>query len=118
MYKIPEEFKISEIINEEINQIGFGLNYVTLFYNKGFIQFSGSFSFQHSGRKDDFNEVYPVKDDFGLLKLLGKKITQIKTNDGRNILILWIDHNIILKLIGSKEYESYIINIHGKEVIV
>ena len=118
MYRIPDDFNLINIKNEVIIQIAFGLNFITLFFSKGFIQFSGSFSFYDKGQKYDYEEVYPVQDDYNLLKLLEKKITQVITNEDRNVLILEFEDKIILKLIGSESYESYTLNIDGKEIII
>lgn len=77
MYKIPESFDISVLKSEIVSQIVFGLNFVALFFNKGYIQISGSFSFGYFGKQFNYDEVYPVKDDFGLLQILEKKLQML-----------------------------------------
>jgi hypothetical protein len=116
MYRIPEN--IDAIKNEIINQIAFGVNVITLFFSKGFIQFSGCFVFLYDGQKFEQDEVYPVQHDHGLLQLLEKRITSIIVNNERNILTLEFEGRFVLKLIGSENYESYVLNINGEEVIV
>ncbi|MBP6184082.1 MAG: hypothetical protein KA479_04025 [Saprospiraceae bacterium] len=118
MYKIPEDFNLNSIQNEEISQIAFGLNFITLFLSNGFIQFSGSFSFFYSSRKHIYDEVFPVQNDYGLLKLLEKKIVKATINNERDALTLDFEEGIILELIGSKEYESFTINLAGKKILV
>jgi hypothetical protein len=118
MYRIPESFNLSDIKDETISQIAFGLNFVTVFFNRGFIQFSGSFVLHVDGKRFDYVEVYPVKNDFGLLKLLEKKIVKVFTNDERNDLTIEFDTGIILQLKSVGQYESYTLNIDGQEVIV
>lgn len=118
MYKIPEDFYINSITNQAITQIAFGLNFVTLFFSIGLIQFSGSFSFLCNGRKQQYQEVYPVQDDFGLLNLLEKRIVQVSVNKERNVLTLEFESGAILELISGKNYESFKLIIDGKEIIV
>ncbi len=118
MYKIPEDFNVNSIKNDIISQIAFGLNFITLFFSNGLIQFSGSFSFLYDSRKHEYEEVYPVQDDFGLLNLLEKRIVQVSVNNERNVLILEFETGAILELISNKEYESFRLNIDGKEIIV
>lgn len=118
MYKIPEGFNKDSIKNNTISQIAFGLNFITLFFSNGFIQFSGGFSILFDNQKKEYEEVYPVKKDYDILMLLEKKIIDVKINNERNVLTLEFEGAIILELIGSKEYESYILNICGKEIVV
>jgi hypothetical protein len=118
MYKIPTDFNLRKIENERISQIAFSLNSVSLFFNDGFIQFSGSFSLFYQNQESNYYEVYPVRTDYRLLNLLEKKIEKISVDDERTILIIKFEDEIILKLIGMKEYESYKININQKEIIV
>jgi hypothetical protein len=117
MYKIPENFDVSEIINQVIFQIAFGLNFVSLFFDKGFIQFSGSFSFKSVVGFISYLEVYPIKDDLGLLRLLQKKITNIHINNDRNELRIEFEDKSELCLIGNR-YESFLIHINGTEIRV
>ncbi len=118
MYKIPVDLEIIKFKNERINQITFGLNVIILFIGKNFIQFSGSFLLQVKGETFYHKEVCPVKNDFGLLQLLELKITNIYTNDERDILLLDIEGDIVLKLLSNEMYESFEINIDGRRIIV
>lgn len=118
MYKIPLEFNISSLDGERITQIAFGLNYITFVFNKGFIQFSGSFSINFGNQELEYNDVYPIKNDFGLLQLLEKSIIKVLVNDLRNILTLQFEGGAILNLIGDDYYESYRIKIMEQEIII
>lgn len=118
MYKIPDDFNPISIKNEAITQIAFGINFITLFHSNGFMQFSGRFSFQHNSQKYEYEEVYPVQNDYGLLVLLEKKIVQVKINNERNALTLEFEGGIIIELIGSNDYESYTLKIDDREILV
>jgi hypothetical protein len=118
MYKIPENYDFSVLKGEFINQIAFGLNTICIFFNKGFIQFTGSFSFRHLGKQFNYDEVYPVENDFRLLQILEKEITGITLANNREELKIEFEGETMLILIGDEMYESIIININGNEVIV
>jgi len=118
MYKIPCDFDCKELINEHLNCIGFGVNYVILHFNKGFIQFSGKFIVKNNFKTKSYDEVFPLKHDFGLLLFLNKKIIAINISNNQNNLELIFEESLNIELIGDKFYESFIVNINQQEVII
>ncbi len=116
MRKVSKSFDVSILRNEIIIQVAFGLNYVLLLYSKGFIQFSGCFSIEQNSDQDNYDEVYPVKSDLGLLQLLEKKITSISLNEKSKKLNLKFEDGISLCLIGNERYESFIIKNDNFEI--
>ena len=118
MYKIPVEIKLSELVNELINQISFGYNYVILSFEKGSVQFSGPFSIEYNGLTTEYGEVYPLKGDFGLLQFIENRITHIDTNEERNCLIIEFENKGKLCLKSNEMYESFEININGERIII
>jgi hypothetical protein len=117
MYKIPENFNISQLKGEVIFQIAFGLNFVSLFFDKGYINIEGSFFISINNQKNQFN-VYPIQNDFGLLQLLEKKIIEAETNIERDRLVLLFENEYSIELVGDIGYESYTIRIGEDEIIV
>lgn len=118
MYKIPKNYNIYELKGETVYQVAFGINFITLFFSKGFIQIEGSFSTIFENETCDFCEVYPVKHDFSLLKLLERTIIEVDINSDRNVLVLLFESGFTLKLTGNEEYESYKIKINEEEIII
>lgn len=118
MYKIPKSFDISVLKNEIISQIAFGLNFVTLFFSKGFIQIEGEFATIFENQLFEYAEIYPVKNDFGLLHLLEQKIIEINVSNDRSTLELVFESGFSLKLKGNEAFESYRIKINDEEVVV
>jgi hypothetical protein len=116
MFKIPLDFNVKKIINERIIQIAFSLNSVSLFFEKGYIQFSGKFSYEKNGALKEFNEVFPAKNDFGLISLLEKQIQNATTNSERTNLKLEFENGDILLLYGTPEFESYSIKIENSMI--
>ncbi len=118
MYKIPENFNVNALQGEVIFQISYGLNFITLFFSKGFLQFEGKFVTIFKGHSQEYDEVYPVKNDFGLLQLLEQKIVDVNLSNGRNDLILLFENEFSLTLISNEAYESYTIRLNEEEIIV
>jgi len=118
MYKIPNDLEIVKLKNELISQVCFGLNHIILFFSKGSIQISGSFSVCINGVTFSYLEVYPVNNDFGLLHLLEKRIVNVNIKDERTSLRLEFEGGIILNLKSNELYESFEINFDGRRVII
>ena len=116
MYNIPINFNLEKLLGSLITQISYSINTISIFFDKvGFITISGSFRINH---KKFYDEIFPIKNDMGLLNMLGKKIINININNDRDILCIVLDNQLKLELIGNKVYESYTINIGGTELIV
>ncbi len=118
MYKIPENYNTSALKGQVIFQIAFGLNFISLFFDKGYIQFEGRFSITIGSQTHEFDEVYPINNDCGLLQLLEKSIIGVDVNKNRNILTLLFEKGLTLKLIGNPMYESFRIKIDEFEILV
>ena len=123
MYTIPKNFNLDNLKEATISQVAFSLNTISLFFdisfeNIGFITIEGFFSFSYGNKKSYYEEIYPIKKDFGLLKLLGKKVIQIQINKKRDVVILEFEDKIILELMSNEMYESYTIDINGSQIIV
>lgn len=118
MYKIPTGFKSDILKGELISQITFGLNFIMFFFDKGYIQLSGKFSVDFGNEKFYYEEVYPVTNDFGFLRLLEKSIIGTDIDANRNILTLVFEDAVTLHLIGNSEYESYKVKVNEEEFVV
>jgi hypothetical protein len=119
MYSIPNEFKIENLKDALISQISFSLNTITIFFeNSDFINIQGNFAISLDNQRIEYVEIFPIKADFGLLRLLGKKVINIELNLKRDALKLKIEEDIILELIGNEMYESFTISIQGQEALV
>lgn len=118
MYKIPEDFDISKLSDKTITSISYGINFISLFFEDGFIQILNSFVINANNNSNRYENLYPIKNDFGLLVLLEKQIIDIKTSKDREILHLFFDGNIDLLIHGDKMYESFEINYQDEQIIV
>lgn len=125
MYTIPINFDLNTLRGSIIIQICFTANTITFFFEKagsfekiGFINTEGSFAFLQKGKRSYYEEICPVQHDYGLLKLLEKKVIRAYTDEKRNDLTLEFEENMSLELIGNEVYESYTININGERIII
>ena len=119
MYSIPDDFKIESLKDASVSQLSFSVNTITIsFENSDFINIQGSFSISFDQEKFEYAEIFPVKEDLGFLRLLGKKVTNVELNLKRDTLKLEFEGNIILELVGTEMYESFTIGIQGKEALV
>ena len=117
MYKIRSNFT-KKLKNKVINEISFGLNVIVLRFVGGGIQFSGSFSIEINNQINNYNEVYPVRNDYHLLKVLEKKIISVSINENLNSLSFCFEENIKLILYSNDNYESFRIFNDGNEIVI
>lgn len=73
MYKIPEEFDASVLVNQTIHQIGYTISQIGLYWDEGNIQIMGSFTLFWNNQVFEFQELYPITNDLHVLNVLNKK---------------------------------------------
>jgi hypothetical protein len=118
MYKIPLNFDLKVLEKKRIGQISFGLNVVALYFDSGFVQFSGEFRIADKQNTKEYSEVYPISDDRGILNLLEQEILKAVTNPDRTELTLIFENDYSLTLISCPHYESFTIVIGENEILV
>lgn len=119
MYLIPEDFDSMLLENSFITQISFSVNTISLFFEEiGYITIEGNFSFERKGQKMEYKDIFPIRSDFGLLNLLEKKLINLDIIDERSGLKLEFEDNMVVYLVGIDNYETFKINIKGKEIVI
>ena len=119
MYTIPLESNIEKLKGNSVVQICYTVNSVSVFFeNIGFIGIEGSFLFTDGNKHVNVDDFFPLKEDWGLLHLLEKKLINIEIDSERTDLTLYFEENKSLTLFGNPQYESYSINIDGRRIIV
>lgn len=119
MYKIPENFDFSTFENKSINQISFGQNVVTIYFSPEiYIQWTGPFKISKENRETAYEEVFPVKNDFGLLKFLEKKVETAGTDKNRNNLLLVFEDKSVIEIISDFAFEAFSLYINGERILV
>lgn len=116
MKKILEnEGLIKKLLNCKIFQVSFSLNTIVFSFDEGYIQFSGGFEFRSNGKIFTFEEVYPLKDDNGLISVLENEISRVAID--QSSLLLVFSSNSELVLFANEQYESFEI-VFGAERVV
>ncbi len=115
MYQLDVNFDLNSFVGKKVLQICYSASEISISWNnEEWLQFMGPFSI--NGKYIDV--IYPVKSDFGLLDLIEKKVTDAKTNQARDSLILVFDNKYELVLIGNPFYESFILKSEQGTIIV
>ena len=119
MYNIPENFDLRPLKGSCVQQICFSMNNVIFFFeNIGFVQIDGEFIYESIKGTYNFKG-YPIVAEHGIiLNLLQKTVVSIETNKNRNNLTIGFDNKENMIIHGDENYESYVININGKKLIV
>jgi hypothetical protein len=118
MYKISDNFNFKIFNNLKVQQVCYSFNAITIFFQKDlFINLTGSFKLV-TDENEQIVEICPVESDFGLIKLIEKKILLVKTDSDRSDLIFFFENNVILTIIGDVYYESCSVHIGQKRIII
>ncbi len=116
MYKIPTDFEFDSITGKTIDQIAFGSNVIVLYFNGGYVQTSGSFELTIAEKTTEFEEIFPLTNDLGLLRLLDNEISEVLYASDNFILKFCNGSKLVLK--GMEAYETYSICIGERTVVV
>lgn len=108
----------SFLINEKITQLLFGINFVSLIFENGYIQISNGFSLKVQNVLSIYDEIFPIINDFGLLILLEQRIIEVNITPESGTLILFFENEIELSLFKDIMYESYEVFFKGDRIII
>lgn len=109
MYSIPIDFNLSQLNGATVQQVCFAANVVSIMLDSSrYISFEGEFILTEQDGKANKFEVYPIENDFGLLKLLEQKIIEISVDKSDNLFLLF-ENQVSLSILASKDYEAYTI---------
>ena len=119
MYSIPNDFDIKQIIGQAIVQVCYSINTISIHFERtGFITIEGSFTYFNGNKNIVIDELFPLRNDHGLLNLLETKVVDVSIDTNRTMLTICFAENHSLMLIGIPEFESYIICFDGIEIRV
>ena len=102
MYKIPLDFDVNKIKNTILTQICYCPNCIFLYFdNVGIINIWGNLKVSFDKNESFYNEIFPIKNDFGMLSFLECKVFDISIGANREALKLVFDNNGFIELIGN-----------------
>jgi hypothetical protein len=120
MYSIPKDVDIKKLESATLIQICYSANTISLYFEEiGYVTTSGRFVITHNGIAT-YHEIssIPITEDFGILKLMGKKVFHVFADEKSKNLNIQFEDNFVLELINDACYESFIISIEGKVAII
>ena len=77
----------------------------------------GSFSIIQNNRTHLYQEIYPVDQDYNLMPLLDKKITNTAISDAMDSLTILFENGTTLILYSDINYESFEVNFASERYI-
>ncbi len=118
MYGLPINFNISVLVGKKLNLVCFSANTISLSFEEDVsITIMNSFIYRDKSYETSNKHSGPVSSS-NLMCLVGKAISHAEgQKDGMLTLQFDNEHALVL-LDDSREYESYIIKIGNKEIIV
>lgn len=119
MYSIPEEFDIMVWNDATLEKVSFGANTIVFHFDRApGVQTDGPLGLSTETRQFYYDEIFPVQDDMGLLRLLGQKVTLVSTDEERKNLSLEFENGYTLELLNNPEYESYFIQTEEGQLVM
>ena len=118
MYGLPKDFDVSVFIGKTLDLVCFSVNTVNLIFEKNVsIIIMSSFIYQHNCTENTNIQKIPVSSS-DLMCLVGQVIEHAEGHEN-GALVLHLDNGQILTILDEfQQYESYMINIGDKEIIV
>ncbi len=117
MYGIPSDFDPSIFIGRELQQVSFTVNTVHLTFDDDIaITLDSSFVFQLDRAEKEVKQAPPVRVS-SLMSLVGRQISASSCSSG-SLTLEFTPGGTLTCIDDSKEFESYHIWIHGKEIVV
>jgi hypothetical protein len=118
MYLLPNTFDPKFLKGERLIMICFNANQIILHFDSSArITIEGEYIIEENNQQGRYN-VFPLKNDNGLLTLIETEIEDSYTDYERKDLRIKFSNRIILTLIGSDQYESYSIKKGDLEILV
>jgi hypothetical protein len=118
MYLLSTNFDPKFLKGERLMMICFNANQISLHFDSSTkITFEGEYIIEENNQQMRCN-VFPLKNDNGLLTLIETEIEDAYTDYERKDLRIKFSNRIILTLIGSDQYESYSIKKGDFEILV
>lgn len=119
MYKIPEDITNDFLRGKIVKMICFNLNQIYIHFDSLIqITIEGQYSLVNEKREECFFDVYPITSGTEILLLLEKEVVNIKINKSRTDLSIQFENDTVLNIIGNDSYESYVIKISDRVIIV
>jgi hypothetical protein len=118
MYGLPVNFDMSVFVGKKLDLICYSANTINLsFENKTSITIMNSFMHQTSSDEMSQKQSIPLRTS-DLVCLSGTAVDSAKGGQDGSLVLYFENGHILTIFDDSREYESYVIRIGNKEIIV
>jgi len=118
MYGLPKGFDASEFVGQELVQICFTANTISLAFDGDvLVTLLSSFGYSTTSNEVNRRETVPVSSS-DLMHLIGKSVRSASAEPDGTLTLVFQDGATFTCLDDSREYESYSIHIGDREIIV
>lgn len=117
MYGLPEDFDPSTFMGAEVSAVCISTNTVQIHFDLDrLITLQGSFA--HSVDSSHLNDLVVPEGSTTLARLPGRVVVSASAQSGRDLRLDFDDGQVVVCVDDSTMYESYSINLGGREIIV
>ena len=118
MYGLPPDFDPSIFIGRELLQVSFTANTVHLAFDADIaITLESAFEFHLDKRTEVVKQSPPVQVS-SLMSLIGCQVCSASSDSDGTLILEFAGGGTFTCIDDSKQYESYHILIHGKEIVI
>ena len=118
MYGLPSDFDASVFIGRELQMVAFTVNTVHLsFDGEVELTIETSFDVQLDDTSEAVRQAPPVQTS-SLMSLVGRTIRSARAHSDGTLMLDFSGGGTLTCIDDSKEYESYHIRVHGREIDV
>jgi len=118
MHGLPANFDSSSLVGIKLSQVCFTANTVSLFFEKDVsITIMGSFIYRDKLSPAVNKQRIPLSSS-NLMSLVSKVVRLAEAREDGTLILHFENEHALMLLDDSREYESYVIRIGNKEIIV
>lgn len=119
MLPIPHDIDLSSLRERKVTSVKYSTTAVTLIFEHfAYITINGYFALRCGKQRHEYYQLSPEPQDYGLLKLLDKEVTEVYLNAGRDGMAIEFSGGYRLELMGHKIEDMYTIHIKDREAVV
>lgn len=123
MYKLDATFDHISLLDSIVVSVSYFVSEIRILFSNNSkykeIVIFGSLCIEIKGEKRHFNEIYPINEDYGLLNIIDRKVTEVKINDSRTELSIFFGEHIVISIENDDFFETlHIRDGDGKTLIM
>ena len=117
MYGFPEQNVLSGIVDKNLTMVCCNANQIYLHFDYDMTISVNKNCFQIELGKELFKIGVPI-DNLSLFRFIEQKVVNIEVNSEKTVCIIFFENGGKVILEDDEHYESFVISINGKEILV